>query len=165
MQLNSLKKDKRNLLASMSLEEKLGQLTMIRPDEAEVRNARAGSILDLQESGSIHKLQEVAVGETRLGIPLLFALDVLHGYRTTFPIPLAEAAAMDLGLWEATAQAAARERRRRGSRLRSRPCWMWRAIPLGRIAKARARTHGLLRISLRQRSGAFREPRLPGLPP
>ena len=92
------------LLGGMSLEEKLGQLTMIRADEAEVRNGRAGSILDLQEPARIHKLQEIALGETRLGIPLLFALDVLHGYDTIFPIPLAEAAAMDPALWEASAQ-------------------------------------------------------------
>ena len=97
------------LLGGMSLEEKLGQLTMIRADEAEVRNGRAGSILDLQEPARIHKLQEIALGETRLGIPLLFALDVLHGYDTIFPIPLAEAAAMDPALWEASAHAAACE--------------------------------------------------------
>ena len=95
--------DMAKLLGGMSLEEKLGQLTMIRADEAEVRNGRAGSILDLQEPARIHKLQEIALGETRLGIPLLFALDVLHGYDTIFPIPLAEAAAMDPALWEASA--------------------------------------------------------------
>ncbi len=97
------------LIAAMSLEEKLGQLTMIRADETEVRRARAGSILDLQEPAGIHKLQEIALKETRLGIPLLFALDVLHGYETVFPIPLGEAAAMDPVLWEATARAAAAE--------------------------------------------------------
>ncbi len=101
--------DMAKLLGGMSLEEKLGQLTMIRADEAEVRNGRAGSILDLQEPARIHKLQEIALGETRLGIPLLFALDVLHGYDTIFPIPLAEASAMDPALWEATAGAAAAE--------------------------------------------------------
>ncbi|MGA9767130.1 MAG: glycoside hydrolase family 3 N-terminal domain-containing protein, partial [Rhodomicrobium sp.] len=83
------------LIASMSLEEKLGQLTMIREDEAEIRAARAGSVLDLQEPARIRKLQEAALKETRLGIPVLFAMDVLHGYETIFPIPLGEAAAMD----------------------------------------------------------------------
>ncbi len=101
--------DIENFLGAMSLEEKLGQLTMIRADEAEVRKGRAGSILDLQEPARIHKLQEVALNETRLCVPLLFALDVLHGYETVFPIPLAEAAAMEPALWEATAQAAASE--------------------------------------------------------
>ena len=108
MQISSLN-DMAKLLDAMSLEEKLGQLTMIRADEAEVRRARAGSILDLQEPARIHKLQEIALAETRLGIPLLFALDVLHGYSTVFPIPLGEASAMDEGLWEASARAAARE--------------------------------------------------------
>ncbi len=97
------------LIAAMSLEEKLGQLTMIREDEAQVRGSRAGSILDLQDESRIRKLQEIAVNETRLGVPLLFALDVLHGYETIFPIPLAEAAAMDPVLWEETARAAASE--------------------------------------------------------
>lgn len=97
------------LAASMSLEEKLGQLTMLRTDETAVRSARAGSILDLREPAIIHRLQEIALKETRLGIPLLFALDVLHGYETIFPIPLGEAAAMDPALWEQTARAAARE--------------------------------------------------------
>ena len=102
-------KDFGNLPGAMSLEEKLGQLTMIRADEAEIRNGRAGSILDLQEPGVIRKLQEIALKETRLGIPLLFALDVLHGFETIFPIPLGETAAMDARLWEATAPAAADE--------------------------------------------------------
>ncbi len=97
------------LIAAMSLGEKLGQLTMVRADEASVRSGRAGSILDLQEPAGIHKLQEIALKETRLGIPLLFALDVLHGYETVFPVPLAEAAAMDPALWEAAARAAASE--------------------------------------------------------
>jgi beta-glucosidase len=97
------------LLGAMTLEEKLGQLTMIRPDGAEVRSGRAGSILDLQEPAVIHNLQEAALKETRLGIPLLFALDVLHGHDTTFPVPLGEAAAMDPSLWEETARAAALE--------------------------------------------------------
>ncbi|MGO9483035.1 MAG: glycoside hydrolase family 3 N-terminal domain-containing protein [Rhodomicrobium sp.] len=101
--------DIENLLGTMSLEEKLGQLTMIRADEAEVRKGHVGSILDLQEPARIHKLQEVALNETRLGVPLLFALDVLHGYETVFSIPLAEAAAMDAGLWEVTARVAAHE--------------------------------------------------------
>ena len=54
-------------------------------------------------------MQRVAVEETRLGIPLLFAFDVIHGHRTIFPIPLAEAAAFDPVLWERTARAAAIE--------------------------------------------------------
>ena len=89
------------LFVAMSLEEKLGQLTMIRPGEdpnfaaSEVRCGRVGSILDLHGAAAVRALQEVAVKETRLRIPLIFGLDVLHGYETIFPIPLAEAAAME----------------------------------------------------------------------
>ncbi|WP_246695844.1 glycoside hydrolase family 3 N-terminal domain-containing protein [Methylocystis rosea] len=59
-------------------------------------------------------LQKLAGEETRLGIPLLFGLDVLHGHKTIFPIPLAEAGAFDLLLWEQTARAAAIEATRDG---------------------------------------------------
>jgi beta-glucosidase len=109
------------LLQAMSLEEKLGQLTMIRADFGqqgpelgpdrllEIRAGRAGSVLDLKGTHIIHAGQKVAVEESRLRIPLLFTLDVLHGYETIFPIPLGEAAAFDPDLWERTAHAAAAE--------------------------------------------------------
>ncbi len=110
-----------DLLHAMSLDEKLGQLTMIRADFgdagaeigaaklADIRAGRAGSILDLKGADRIHEAQKAAVEGSRLGIPLLVSLDVLHGYETIFPIPLGEAAAFDPGLWEATARAAAIE--------------------------------------------------------
>ncbi len=105
----------------MTLEEKIGQLTMVRggngaggPElsDAQLDDARAGrigSILDIWARDGIRRAQEVAVNESRLGIPLLVTLDVLHGYETIFPIPLGEAAAFDPVLWEATARAAAEE--------------------------------------------------------
>ena len=105
--------DMAKLLGGMSLEEKLGQLTMIRADEAEVRNGRAGSILDLQEPARIHKLQEIALGETRLGIPLLFALDVLHGYEHDLSHPACRSRGHGPGAMGSDAHAAARPRRRR----------------------------------------------------
>jgi beta-glucosidase len=104
----------------MSLEEKIGQLTMIRPmaspEEERFSNAqldqlragRAGSILNVSDTERVEAAQALA-GKSRLGIPLLVALDVLHGFRTIFPIPLAEAASFDPALWEATARAAAEE--------------------------------------------------------
>jgi beta-glucosidase len=113
--------DIQTLLQSMSLDEKLGQLTMIRADFgpqgaelglyklSEIREGRAGSVLDLKGAHAIHAGQKVAVEESRLRIPLLFTLDVLHGYETIFPIPLGEAAAFDSDLWERTARAAAAE--------------------------------------------------------
>jgi beta-glucosidase len=109
------------LLGDMSLAEKIGQLTMVRgggglggPELTEaqlddVRAGRVGSMLDIWAKDGIRRAQEVAVGESRLGIPILVTLDVLHGYETIFPIPLAEAAAFDTQLWEATARVAAEE--------------------------------------------------------
>ncbi len=109
------------LLQAMSLDEKLGQLTMVRADfndagpelgkskVGEIKAGRAGSVLDLTGLKRIHEAQKAAVEGSRLGIPLLFALDVLHGYETIFPIPLGEAAAFDPDLWERTARAAATE--------------------------------------------------------
>ena len=109
------------LLAAMTLEEKIGQMTMLAAGfavtgptlsedyRAAVRAGRAGSLLNLWGAGPTRELQRLAVEETRLGIPLLFAFDVLHGHRTIFPIPLGEAAAFDPELWERTARAAAEE--------------------------------------------------------
>ncbi len=109
------------LMSQMSLEEKIGQLTMVRgggglggpalsPEQLDdVRAGRVGSVLDISAREGIRGAHEVAVKESRLGIPLLVCLDVLHGFRTTFPIPLAEASAFDPALWEATAKVAAEE--------------------------------------------------------
>ena len=109
------------LLHIMTLEEKIGQLTMIRggggmgganltdAQLGHVRAGRAGSVLDLTTADGIRRAQEAAIRESRLGIPLLVCLDVLHGHETIFPIPLGEAAAFDPVLWEATARAAAEE--------------------------------------------------------
>jgi beta-glucosidase len=109
------------LLQAMSFDEKLGQITMVRADFgeagavlgpaklAEIQAGRAGSILDLWGVDRIHDAQRAAVEGSRLGIPLLFTLDVLHGYETIFPIPLGEAAAFDPSLWQRTAHAAAIE--------------------------------------------------------
>jgi beta-glucosidase len=109
------------LLQAMTLDEKLGQLTMIRADFGEtgaelgpgkldeIRAGRAGSVLDLKGAARIGVGQRAAVDQSRLRIPLLFTLDVLHGYETIFPIPLGETAAFDPVLWESTARAAAVE--------------------------------------------------------
>ncbi|WP_127079142.1 glycoside hydrolase family 3 N-terminal domain-containing protein [Rhodomicrobium lacus] len=109
------------LLRAMTLEEKVGQLTMIRadfdaagstllaPKLADIAAGRAGSVLDLRGASAILMGQKAAVENSRLKIPLLFTLDVLHGYRTIFPVPLGEAAAFDPDLWTRTARAAAVE--------------------------------------------------------
>ena len=95
----------RLLLQRMTLEEKIGRLTQysygmdltgpagepIKPEE-EIRKGRIGSLLNATGAEKTRELQTIAVEESRLGIPLLFGLDVIHGYRTIFPIPLGEAA-------------------------------------------------------------------------
>jgi beta-glucosidase len=105
-----------SLLARMTLEEKLGQLNLLTvdnrptPEQLElVRHGRVGGFFNLLGAAATRAAQRVAVTESRLRIPLLLGYDVIHGYRTTFPIPLAEASSWDPDLAEATAHAAARE--------------------------------------------------------
>ncbi len=95
------------LLARMTLEEKLGQLNQPRglgndtgpaaqaASEAQIGGGEVGSILGVDGARRTCELQRVAVQRSRLGIPLLFASDVIHGYRTVFPVPLGEAASFD----------------------------------------------------------------------
>lgn len=109
------------LIREMTLAEKLGQLTMnsagstvtgpiIAGDSTEaIRSGTIGSLLNLTGVEPLREMQRLAVEESRLGIPLLMCFDVLHGYRTLFPIPLGEAAAFDPMLWALTAREAARE--------------------------------------------------------
>src|SRR5262245_32279694 len=109
------------LIAQMTLVEKAGQLTQwgaqqtptgprIRQGgEDDIRAGRVGSILGAYGVESTRRLQEMAVDESRLRVPLLFGFDVIHGYKTVFPVPLAEAAAFDPALSERCARAAAVE--------------------------------------------------------
>jgi beta-glucosidase len=86
-----------SLLAKMTLEEKLEQIQLL-PDflvtDGEVRNG-LGSVLSVTDPARIRELQRIAVEESRLKIPLLFAFDTIHGFRTVFPIPLAAGASFD----------------------------------------------------------------------
>ncbi|MEH7418018.1 beta-glucosidase BglX [Neobacillus drentensis] len=75
----------------------------------EIREGLLGSMGGITGAELSNELQKIAVEESRLGIPLLFGLDVVHGYRTIFPIPLAEACSWDLELIEKTAEIAAKE--------------------------------------------------------
>src|SRR5687767_12006682 len=110
------------LLARMTLDEKLGQLIQLpggrqksvnsRVDDAlraRVRAGSVGSLLNVAGAGPSRELQRVAVEESRLGIPLLYGLDVIHGYRTIFPVPLAMAASFDPLVTERAARVAAVE--------------------------------------------------------
>lgn len=110
------------LLARMTLDEKVGQLVQAGafpflpgPKPAELlRKGGAGSVLWLNDPKQFNELQKIAVEESRLKIPVLFALDVIHGYRTIFPVPLAMAASWDPGLYERSQAVAAREARAAG---------------------------------------------------
>lgn len=77
--------------------------------EEDLRAGRIGSYNGIGDAATANRLQRIAVEETRLGIPLLFGYDVIHGFRTVTPIPLAESCAWDRELWEKTARVAARE--------------------------------------------------------
>ncbi|MGH7520309.1 MAG: beta-glucosidase BglX [Gemmatimonadales bacterium] len=105
-----------SLLARMTLEEKLGQLNLLSADgrasPAQMQLVRAGNLgglFNVIGAENTTPVQRIAVTESRLKIPLLFGLDVIHGYRTIFPIPLAEAGAFDPEAAEATARAAGLE--------------------------------------------------------
>ncbi|HEY6107704.1 MAG TPA: glycoside hydrolase family 3 N-terminal domain-containing protein [Gemmatimonadales bacterium] len=110
-----------SLLARMTLEEKLGQLNLLpaggraSPQQAEdVRRGAVGGFLNVDGADAARDIQRVAVEQSRLRIPLLLGLDVIHGYRTIYPIPLAEASTWDPDVVEATARAAGREARAAG---------------------------------------------------
>jgi beta-glucosidase len=110
-----------SLLARMTLEEKLGQLNLpsvfgrVSPAQIElVRRGQVGGFLNLDGAEATRDIQRVAMEQSRLGIPLLLGLDVIHGYRTAFPIPLAEASTWDPEIVEATARSAGREARAAG---------------------------------------------------
>lgn len=103
------------VLARMTLDEKIGQLEQftLNPDfsvtERLVREGRVGSILSTVNVKAIDRLQRIAVEESRLGIPLIFGRDVIHGYRTVFPIPLGQACSWNPDLVQEGARIAANE--------------------------------------------------------
>ncbi|WP_026320255.1 beta-glucosidase BglX [Phocaeicola barnesiae] len=103
------------LLSQMTLEEKLGQMNQISSygniDDmiALIKKGEIGSILNEVDPARINALQRAAVQESRLGIPLLIARDVIHGYKTIFPIPLGQAASFDPQVAEDGARVAAIE--------------------------------------------------------
>jgi len=113
------------LLKQMTLEEKIGQLNQAggqpllplpneMPAEEQVRKGIAGSVLWVSEPADINRFQKIAVEQSRLHIPLLIGLDVIHGYHTIFPPPLAMSATWDPKLVERAQTIAAREARAAG---------------------------------------------------
>src|SRR5437660_4615168 len=111
------------LLARMTLEEKLGQLKQLdgesngnfRPEHRDlVRKGLLGSTLNVRGAQRTNALQRIAIEESRLKIPMLFGFDVIHGYRTIFPVPLGEASSWDPAVAERSASIAAAEARAAG---------------------------------------------------
>jgi len=124
------------LLAQMTLEEKLGQLQILdgeadgkyRPEHLEmVRQGRLGSTLNVRGAKRVNELQRIAVEQSRLKIPLLFGFDVIHGYRTIFPISLGEVASWDPAAVERGASVAAAESAAAGVR--------WTFAPMVDVAR------------------------------
>ncbi|MDT7602779.1 MAG: beta-glucosidase, partial [Acidobacteriota bacterium] len=124
------------LLARMTLAEKLGQLQQLdgeangnfRPEHLDmIRRGLLGSTLNVRGAARTNELQRIAMNESRLKIPQLFAFDVIHGYRTIFPVPLGEAASFDPATAERSAQIAAREASAAGVR--------WTFAPMVDIAR------------------------------
>ena len=109
---NDIERRIEDLLGRMTLEEKIGQLHLVSNDvdfpREQVPAGRIGAVLNFTEPQEIAELQTLA-RRSRLGIPLLVGLDVVHGYRTTFPVPLAEAATFDPKLASAASEQAGRE--------------------------------------------------------
>lgn len=109
-----------SLMSVMTLDEKIGQLNLpvtgILTGDARseniaenIRNGHTGGVFGLMGAQACADIQRIAVEESRLGIPLLFGLDVIHGLETTYPIPLAQAASWNMPLIEEAARAAATE--------------------------------------------------------
>ena len=112
-----------DLLSRMTLEEKFGQLQQLdghadgkfRPEHLDlVRKGLLGSTLNVRGATNVNAMQRVAMEESRLRIPLIFAFDVIHGYRTVFPIPLGETASWDPQAVEEAAAVAAAEAKAAG---------------------------------------------------
>jgi beta-glucosidase len=124
------------LLSQMTLEEKLGQLQQLdgeangnyRPEHLDlIRKGLLGSTLNVRGAARVNELQRVAMNESRLKIPMLFAFDVIHGYRTIFPVPLGEASSWDRAAAERAAAVAAAESAAAGVR--------WTFAPMVDIAR------------------------------
>lgn len=111
-----------SVMNRMTLEEKIGQLSQLTGDgevtgpvtlnnsyQNQIREGMVGSMLNVNGAEYTRKIQKIAVEESRLGIPLIFGYDVIHGYKTIFPVPLGESASWDLEAIEKASRIAARE--------------------------------------------------------
>jgi beta-glucosidase len=110
-----------NLMAKMTLDEKIGQLNQVsvgfdvtgpivsKNVNENIEKGNVGAVLNTYTPDAVRKLQQIAVEHTRLKIPLLFGYDVIHGHKTIFPIPLGLASSWDLDMIKETAVIAAQE--------------------------------------------------------
>ena len=110
-----------SLMSKMTPDEKIGQLNLVTPGGAvtgsvvssdvdtKIRNGQVGGLFGITGADKVRQAQDIAVKSSRLHIPLLFGLDVIHGHRTIFPIPLGMAASWDTALIENSASVAAKE--------------------------------------------------------
>src|SRR4051812_39880051 len=110
------------LMAKMTLDEKIGQLNLLTPGggvatgavvssdvESKIKAGSVGGLFGVIGVDKIRQAQEVAVNGSRLKIPMIFGSDIIHGYKTTFPIPLGLACSWDMAMIERSAQIAASE--------------------------------------------------------
>jgi beta-glucosidase len=109
------------LMKKMTLEEKLGQLNLPASGDfvtgqaqssdiaKKIKEGKVGGLFNIKSVGKIREVQRIAVEESRLKIPLIFGMDVIHGYETTFPIPLGLSCSWDMNLIKRSAQIAAKE--------------------------------------------------------
>lgn len=131
-----------SLMARMTLQEKIGQLNQLNAARfdtlgAAVAQGRVGSIINEVDPEVVNSLQRKAVEESRLGIPLIFARDVIHGFNTVFPIPLGQAATWNPQLVEEAARIAAVEATASGIRWTFSPMMdVSRDARWGRIAES-----------------------------
>ena len=122
MAQNAYEAKAKNLLAKMTLEEKIGQLNLVTPGggmltgavvsadvESKIKKGQVGGLFGIYSPEKVRKAQDLAVKGSRLHIPLIFGLDVIHGHKTIFPIPLGMSASWDLDLIKASSVVAAKE--------------------------------------------------------
>ena len=111
-----------DLMGKMTVQEKIGQLNLVTPGggvltgsvvsidvESKIKEGKVGGIFGVYGPEKTRQAQKLAVEKSRLGIPMLFGSDVIHGYKTTFPLPLGLASTWDMNLIEETAKVAAKE--------------------------------------------------------
>lgn len=158
------------LLKKMTIDEKVGQMSLFLSEESIItgpsqtkdsrdliRAGKVGGIFNVHTVDNVHELQRIAVEDSRLKIPLLFGLDVIHGYRTIFPIPLGQACSWDLEGIEKAERIAATEATADGIDWTFAPMVDLARDPRwGEYLKVPVKIHGWDAGLLRPGSGGFR---------